>query len=157
MRKHFLILLTILSSLKLDAQPINFNPRGIGGGGALFFPSINPANDNEFYVSCDMSQLFHSINFGDNYDQIPFTKLQVFNNSTYEFTIDPNIAYCNYNDGNNGYPVKTTDGGNTWNQLNGYDLNNYGTVYKIHSNYNINPVFPKKFSRFQLAEEAHGA
>lgn len=103
----------------LYAQPANFAPRGVGGGGALFFPTINPANDNEYYVSCDMSQLFHTQDFGLNYDQIPFTKLQVFNNSTYEFTNNANIAYSIFNDGNAGYPVKTTDGGNTWTALSG--------------------------------------
>ncbi len=85
----------------------------------MFFPTINPANDNEFYISCDMSQLFHSQDFGLHYDQIHYSKLQVFNTSTYEFTNNNNIAYSIYNDGNTGYPVKTTDGGATWTALSG--------------------------------------
>ena len=64
-----LILLCALSAVCYP-QPANFYPRGIGGGGALFFPSINPANDNEFYVSCDMSELFHTTDFGLNYSQV---------------------------------------------------------------------------------------
>lgn len=136
MKIYHLLLIGISGFFQLNAQPSTFSPRGIGGGGALFFPSINPANDNEFYVSCDMSELFHSRDFGDQYDQIPFTKLQVFNNSTYEFTNDPNIAYCNFNDGNKGYPVKTSDGGNSWQQLNAYNLNTYDKVYKMSANYN---------------------
>jgi hypothetical protein len=135
MKRFFLITVLILFINPAYSQPPSFTPRGIGGGGALFFPTINPANDNEFYVSCDMSELFHSNDFGNTYDQIHFNKLQVFNTSTYEFTTDPNIAYSNFNDGNNGYPVKTTDGGNTWNQLNAYDLNTYGNVYKMSANY----------------------
>ncbi len=135
MKKVFLLTLAILIIKHAYSQPPSFNPRGIGGGGALFFPTINPANDNEFYVSCDMSELFHSNDFGNTFDQIHFNKLQVFNTSTYEFTADPNISYSNFNDGNNGYPVKTTDGGNTWNQLNAYDLNTYGNVYKMSANY----------------------
>ena len=136
MKRHLLFLLIVIYCFQSNAQPINFLPRGIGGGGALFFPSINPANDNEFYVSCDMSELFHSNNFGDSYDQVPFSKLQLFNKSTYEFTNDPNIAYSNFNDGNSGYPVKTVDGGNSWQPINSFDLNNYGTVYKMFANYN---------------------
>lgn len=136
MKIYHLLLIGISGFFQLNAQPSAFSPRGIGGGGALFFPSINPANDNEFYVSCDMSELFHSRDFGDQYDQIPFTKLQVFNNSTYEFTNDPNVAYCNFNDGNKGYPVKTSDGGNSWQQLNAYNLNTYDKVYKMSANYN---------------------
>src|SRR3954462_15317129 len=114
-----ILLLCILGQAAL-AQPSSFNPRGVGGGGALFFPRINPANDNEFYISCDMSELFHSTDFGNSYSEHPFTKLPVLNVSTYEFTSDPMIAYCSYNDGNNGYPVKTTDGGATWTALPGY-------------------------------------
>jgi hypothetical protein len=47
-------------------------PKGIGGGGALFFPTINPANDNEYYISCDMSQLFHTVDYGNTYSQLHF-------------------------------------------------------------------------------------
>ena len=120
--------------IALQAQPISFTSRGAGGGGALFFPTINPANDNEFYISCDMSQMFHSTDFGKTYTQVPFTKLQVFSTSTWEFTSNPLIAYSNHNDGNQGYPVKTTDGGNSWVTIPGYDPN-LGQVYGIKANY----------------------
>lgn len=122
-------------SLASRAQPTSFSPRGVGGGGALFFPRINPANDNEFYIACDMSEMFHSTNFGDNYTQIHFSKLPTLNVSTYEFTSNPNVAYNNYNDGNEGYPVKTNDGGNTWTALAGFDANQ-GGVYRMAANYN---------------------
>ncbi len=131
----FLILLLSSSCALVYAQPANFSPRGIGGGGAMFFPKINPANDNEFYVSCDMSQLFHSIDFGLSYSQLHHKQLQVFNTSTYEFTNNPNIAYSNFNDGNDGFPVKTTDGGATWKPIQAYDLNNYGNVYRLSAHY----------------------
>jgi len=134
MKKIILILLLCVNNLSYS-QPNNFYARGIGGGGALFFPKINPANNNEFYISCDMSQLFHSTNFGGSYNQIHFSKLQSFNVSTYEFTNDVNIAYSNFNDGNEGYPVKTIDGGNNWNMLSGHNINN-GKVFKMIANYN---------------------
>ena len=118
-----LFLLCALQSL--FAQPATFSPRGVGGGGALFFPTINPANDQEFYIGCDMSQLFHSTDFGNTYEQLHFNTLQALNRSTYEFTKNPNIAYSIFNDGNDGYPVKTTDGGHTWLPLPGYDANQY--------------------------------
>jgi hypothetical protein len=118
------------------AQPASFSPKGIGGGGSLFFPKINPANENEFYVSCDMSELFHSTDFGNSYSLVHHSKLQVFSNSTYEFTNNPNIAYSNFNDGNAGYPVKTIDSGETWNIMEGFSMATYGTVYKMAANYN---------------------
>ena len=134
--KFILIALLLLSILKISAQPIAFYPRGMGGGGALFFPTINPANDNEFYVSCDMSQAFHSTNFGITYSQSDFAHLQVSNNSTYEFTNDGHTAYTIYNDGNNEFPVKSTDSGTTWTTINAYNLGTYGSAYAVKANYN---------------------
>lgn len=136
MRKLLLYIFISMWLQTIAAQPTTFTSKGIGGGGALFFPKINPANDNEFYVSCDMSQLFHSTDFGANYSQIHHSKLQVFNTSTFEFTNNNNIAYCNFNDGNSGYPVKTNDAGNTWTKLSGYNVGTYGNVYKMSVNYN---------------------
>jgi len=78
--------------------------------------------------------MFHSLDFGRTYSEIPFTKLQVFSTSTLEFTMDPAIAYSIHNDGNQGYPVKTTDNGNTWTKLPGYDPN-LGQVYRVCANY----------------------
>jgi len=105
-----------------EAQPSNWQTRGVGGGGSMFYPTINPANDNEFYVTCDMSQLFHSTDFGASYTQVPFTKLQTGNISTYEFTSNSNTAYCIANDGNINYGVRTIDGGTAWNALPGNPL-----------------------------------
>jgi hypothetical protein len=137
MRNIFIIFsFSLAISITALSQPSSFTPKGIGGGGSLFFPTINPADDNEFYVSCDMSELFHSTDFGNTYSQIHYSKLQVFNTSTYEFTNDPNIAYCNVNDGNSGYPVKTIDGGTTWNNMSAYDIATYGNVYNMFANYN---------------------
>jgi len=130
-----LLLLLLLLLSTLSAQTLQFQPRGVGGGGALFFPSVNPANDNEFYVSCDMSQMFHTSDFGEHYDQIPFQQLQAFGAySTYEWTNDPNVAYSNHNDGNNGYPVRTMNGGASWQILPGHNANN-GPVTRMAANY----------------------
>lgn len=131
----FVGFLALSLQTSLPAQNLQFQPRGIGGGGALFFPRINPANDEEFYVSCDMSELFHSSDFGLHYDQIPFQKLQASGaNTTYEWTENPEIAYSNHNDGNNGYPVRTLDGGASWQVLPGHDPDNEA-VYRMAANY----------------------
>jgi len=137
MRKLYITLVFMLLCLAQNiwAQPASFGPRGIGGGGALFFPRINPANDNEFYVACDMSEMFHSTDYGNTYSQMDFTKVQALNVSTYEFTNDANTAYTNFNDGNEGYPIKTTDGGATWVPVAGYDAS-MDMVYSMRANYN---------------------
>ena len=102
-----ILLLSLLLFNIVNAQPLSWQSRGVGGGGALFFPTINPSNDNEFYIACDMSQLFHSTDFGNSYTQVPFTKMSVGSLSTYEFTNNNNIAYCIANDGNINYAVRT--------------------------------------------------
>lgn len=130
--KQLLLLFTVITiSAFAFGQPSSFAPRGVGGGGALFFPSINPANDDEFYVTCDMSELFHSTDFGNSYATIPHTNLQVNNTSTWEFTSNPAIAYSYFNDGNEGFPVVTTTGGNSWTKLSAYNVSNYGKIYKM--------------------------
>lgn len=135
MKLRSTILLIILISGVSSYAQLNFSTRGVGGGGALFFPRINPANDNEFYIACDMSEMFHSTDFGNSYTQLHFTNMAAMNVSTYEFTNNNNIAYTIYNDGNNGYPVKTINGGTSWTALPGYD-GNLGMVYRMTANYN---------------------
>lgn len=134
--QRFLLSALLLSILiDLDAQPNSWQPRGVGGGGALFFPSINPGNDNEYYVACDMSQLFHSTDFGITYSQVPFTKMQVGNRSSYEFTNNTSIAYCNANDGNINFGVRTLDGGQSWQPLPGNPIDGED-VYALKADYN---------------------
>ena len=135
MKKIFLLFLLLTFSRLTQSQPETFYPKGIGGGGSLWFPTINPANDNEFYIICDMSELFHSSDFGKSYNQVPFTRLPVMSTSTFEFTIDPDIAYSIHNDGIDGYPVKTIDAGDTWTIVPGFDTG-LGKVYRVVANYN---------------------
>ncbi len=137
MTKKLLLLALLMKGSLLFSQflPDTFLARGMGGGGALFFPTINPIDEDEFYVSCDMSELFHTKDFGKSYTQLHHKSLQVFNTSTYEFTYNDQIAYSNYNDGNNGFPVKTTNGGKTWNVLAGHS-SAFGQAYKLIANFN---------------------
>ncbi|MEP6951987.1 MAG: hypothetical protein ABI863_22045, partial [Ginsengibacter sp.] len=129
-----LAFLLIISNFYCIAQPSSWQSRGVGGGGSLFYPAINPANDNEFYIACDMSELFHSTDFGNTYSQVPFTQLQIGNISAYEFTNNNSIAYCIANDGNINYAVRTIDGGSTWSALPGNPLNGED-VYALKADY----------------------
>ena len=120
-RVRFIIICTFVS-IWVMAQPTSWQSRGVGGGGALFYPTINPANDNEFYVACDMSQLLHSTDFGLSYTQVPFTRLQVGNVTTYEFTSNNSIAFSIANNGDINYGVRTLNGGSTWTTFPGEPL-----------------------------------
>ena len=71
--KSLLLFFTVVLIQNLGtAQVSNLNSRGVGGGGELFFPKINPANDDEFLIACDMSELFHSTNFGQKNFQLHY-------------------------------------------------------------------------------------
>lgn len=111
------ILLTSIISVSATAQ--TFTHRGPGGGGALFSPSINPNNSNEFYVACDMSELFHTSDFGNHYETYHFNKIQsgtkskmCFSNNTQRLY---NVDYAN----DKVVPVRSDDGGNSWYELTG--------------------------------------
>ena len=62
-----LILYFLIFPFILLAQVDQFKSIGIGGGGALFFPSLNPNNEHEVYISCDLSSMYHSDQDGLNW------------------------------------------------------------------------------------------
>src|SRR5687767_7431576 len=86
-------LLLILITFNSKGQPLSWSSRGVGGGGALFSCAINPANASEYYVSCDMGELFHTVNAGASYNQVHFNQLIGGHNSKVCFTITPGLLY----------------------------------------------------------------
>jgi photosystem II stability/assembly factor-like uncharacterized protein len=132
------LLLPLLMLLPLAAafsQPGSFSSRGVGGGGALFSPSINPANPNEYYIACDMSELFHSTDLGTSYTQVPFYEIIGGHNSKVCFTSTSGILYTISYINDIGTPVKSTDNGVNWNILSGNPDPSEET-YTIHVDYN---------------------
>ncbi|MFI5220153.1 MAG: WD40/YVTN/BNR-like repeat-containing protein, partial [Bacteroidia bacterium] len=134
MKLKFTITLCFIATVAFCQSP-NFIPRGIGGGGALFAPSINPVNDNEFYVGCDMSELFHSTDFGNTHTQEHFQTIQGGHNSTMRFTAFVNVRYCIDYTGYTPQPVKSTTNGTSWNLLPGNPDPSEET-YSIHADFN---------------------
>ena len=121
MKKLFLSFAFLIFTFYLSAQPTVWNPRGIGGGGALFSPSINPGNSSEYYIACDMSELFHTTDYGLTYSQLSYSKFVGGHNSKMCYTSTANLLYSiSYPDpAQVGLPVKSTDNGATWTQLAG--------------------------------------
>jgi len=119
--KHFLFLTIILVINTLHAQPPSWTDTGIGGGGSLFSPTISPSNANIMYMQCDMSEVFHTTDAGLTWDNVHFKQLiSTGGKHRMEFTSDPNILYTvnlSFNE-DLQYPVKSTNGGNTWNTIN---------------------------------------
>lgn len=114
MKRSMLLTAALMTSVLLYAQPIQFSPRGIGGGGALFAPSFNPANPSEFYVTCDMSELFHSEDRGRSYEQIHFNEFGGGHNSKVCFTSTNGLLYSLSYINEIPTPVKSTDNGLSW-------------------------------------------
>ncbi|MBC8754664.1 T9SS type A sorting domain-containing protein [Kordia sp. YSTF-M3] len=111
----------LLVSFSLFAQPSSWDSRGIGGGGALFAPSISPHNASEIYIQCDMTEVFHTANFGQSWSEIDYSQIiSTGGIHPIEFTSDPTILYTVNANFLNGtwYPVKSTDTGQTWNSIN---------------------------------------
>jgi len=86
MKTITLLISSILISGIVFSQPTTWASRGPGGGGAIVGAGISPFNGNEFYLTCDMSDMFHTTDFGQSYTIIPFTQLQVQNKSQVQFT-----------------------------------------------------------------------
>ncbi len=111
--------LSLFTCFHLSAQPNFWSSRGVGGGGALFSPSINPANNNEYFVACDLSAVFHTTDYGQHYNLVHFNELQGGHNSKVCYTATPGLLYCVHYANDRVVPVKSTDGGLTWNPLPG--------------------------------------
>lgn len=117
-RTSLLFGFTLLFST-IFSQPATWQSRGVGGGGALFSPAINPANNDEFYVACDLSGVFHSSDYGQHYNLVHFNELQGGHNSKVCYTVTPGLLYCVQYANDQVVPMKSTDGGATWNTLPG--------------------------------------
>ena len=96
-------------------------PRGPGGGGSLFAPSINPQNPEEIYVSSDVGELFCSADGGATWRDLDFRQLQGGTISRVQFTSDPLVRYVLDASSVNGKELsiaaRSNDGGLTWQHL----------------------------------------
>lgn len=115
MKKALFILMLI--PIFAIAQPTNWQSRGIGGGGALFCPSISPLDANNMFLQCDMSEVFHTVNKGGSWDIVPFHEMiSTGGINTVEFTSNTFTLYGVNMDyiTDERFPVKSTDAGQTW-------------------------------------------
>ncbi len=114
--KQILSLIVLIPVVAL-AQPTSWQSRGIGGGGALFCPSISPLDASNIYLQCDMSEVFHTTSKGSSWDILHFREMiSTGGVNTVEFTSDADILYAVNMDflTDERFPVKSTDGGIHW-------------------------------------------
>lgn len=96
------------------APPARFISRGPGGGGAFFGPSINPYATDDLWIGSDMSDLFHSTDFGATWETVDFRVLVGGSApGRMEFTAQPLVRYAL----NGDVPARSYDGGTTWTSI----------------------------------------
>jgi hypothetical protein len=141
----FILALSFFSTLTFAGPPTRFVSRGPGGGGAFFAPSINPFNSEDLWVGSDMSDLFHSTDFGRNWDTIDFRILQGGSlPGRMEFTSNPLVRYAL----NDAVPARTTDGGTTWVSI----PPDSGSVYCLYADpYSTNRLLVSDYSNLKIS------
>lgn len=145
------ILFTIVCSHSLFSQAPTFKSRGIGGGGAMFAMSINPNNDNEYYASCDMGELFHTTDFGQNYTQVDYRQVWGGHNSKVCYTSTPGLLYTISYANDMQRPMKSIDNGINWTPLVG-NPNNAEELYSIHADYeNSDRIIISQYDRIYFS------
>jgi hypothetical protein len=108
----------VLAGSTAMAQPAAWSIRGSGGGGALYAPSFSPHREGELYLNCDMSDVFHSTDFGKRWSTLDFRQLASVVYSPVAYTSDPKVLYALHNGGTPPRrPVRSTDGGAHWSAL----------------------------------------
>jgi hypothetical protein len=106
-----MVLLLGVSHSALAEPPARFVSRGPGGGGAFFSPSINPFNSDDLWIGSDMSDLFHSTDFGKTWETVDFrTLIGGSLPGRMEFTSNSLVRYAL----NDSVPARSSDGGTTW-------------------------------------------
>src|SRR6266487_857645 len=106
--------LLVAAGVALAGPPARFISRGPGGGGAFFGPSINPFNPDDLWIGSDMSDLFHSTDFGRTWDTVDFRMLLGGSQpGRMEFTSNPLVRYAL----NDSVPARSSDGGATWTSI----------------------------------------
>lgn len=110
-RKIVLFTLIFLAAVSGALRHDSWEVIGPGGGGAQFFPAINPQNANEVFVACDMTGAYVSHDGGSTWRM--FNLGQVAKG----FTFDPNDArtvYTRTAGEGTGALWRSTDSGDTW-------------------------------------------
>jgi hypothetical protein len=100
-------------------QPPQFVAIGPGGGGALFAPSFSPFSPGEMYLACDMTEVFHSTNYGTAWSVVDFWQIEGGRQAIVQFTSDPNVRFAIDLSNDAMTPTGSLDGGTTWQQLAG--------------------------------------
>jgi len=137
------------------SQPSQWLSNGLGGGGALFSPSISPFNNNEVYIVCDMGGIYHSGDTGNTWQTLDFRQISSNIESRINFTSSPDTLYSigNYDWPDYRRPVRSVDGGNTWTGLSG-DPTNAEVYYLFADPNNTKRIIMSSYSDLYFSNDA---
>lgn len=109
------IIMERLEERTLLSAPTSFTSIGVGGGGALYGPAINPNNNSEYFIPTDMGELFHSTDSGATWSYPDLKQAAVAYGSRVQFTTNNAMWVLNMGAASGAAaPAKSTDGGATW-------------------------------------------
>jgi len=100
-----------------DTGQGGWESRGVGGGGALYSPTLSPHDTDEIWMATDMSAVFHSADFGASWDTVNWREIMGGHFLQVRFTSDPQVLYALDHRNDGATPAKSTDGGQTWEAL----------------------------------------
>ena len=118
-----------------NSLPATWTPRGLGGGGGMFSPSLSPHDPNVMFLSIDMGHVFRSLDAGTTWRILPFSSLQGQQHTQVQFTSIPTTLYAAergrdpLTEGNLFRPRKSQDLGDTWNSFTSWPPTNYSPSY----------------------------
>ena len=132
-------LLLAIAAPVLAGPPASWTSHGIGGGGAMYSPTIDPANPANMALACDMSPQFLSRDAGKTWTTIDFRQLQSGHECAIRFTRDPNICWAiDFSAADGGElarPTRSTDGGKTWHPVAGSAWPSSRAAYVLYADY----------------------
>ncbi len=151
---QLLLLLAAIQFPNFLFSQFGFNSVGTGGGGALFYPSINPLNGTEIYLASDLGGLYHTSE-GQGYDVVhfneaitgPFGKVCYAGNSSTRYS----LLYDSENFATR--PAKSTDNGETWDFLPGDDQPGEDKLFIFNDFQNYDRILWTDYNHLYLSND----
>ncbi|MEO0312507.1 MAG: hypothetical protein RIQ89_2164 [Bacteroidota bacterium] len=146
------LLLLLIGEIGL-AQVASFKAYGPGGGGAMFAPSIDPHDDDHFFVASDMSPLFETHNYGKSYQTVA---AQVFQSGVYSrigFTNNSNTCYAIDYTGDIAKGVKSINQGSSWQEMQGTNAINDALLFLKPNYHNSLQLLVATYDRLYFSND----
>ena len=111
--------IAVFLSHRVRAQDFgNWSARGMGGGGAMYAPSVSPHDTDLMFVSCDMGGFYRSTDGGNSWQMINFREMH--SATAIRPVFDPansNVVYAVTSSWAGTYIMVSEDTGVTWDTL----------------------------------------